>query len=355
MALQIRTVTDDEFADWSRVISTAFFGNLPSAEQIADRRQNVDLDRCWAAFDGAQPVATLRTFPAQLTLPGAVAVPADAVTSVTTLSTHRRQGALTGHDDGIARAGRRAWRPGQHPDRRPLADLRPVRVRPGHRGDAAEGRHPRRHGGRHAAGSLEFTDAATARAVAEPVYDAYRRGQVGAITRRSWIFDQDFALVEVKGSDPWKGYCVVHRDGDGHPDGYLRYHVDDTWHGFEPDCTLIIDDLIATTPARTRTCGACASRPTTSRRSRPTTAVWTSRCAGCSTTGAPSPSTSAATSSGYASSTCRRRCRRVATSPRAGWSSRSTTRSATPPAGTRWTAGPTARPAPVPRTRPTSR
>src|SRR3954449_13436283 len=95
MALQIRTVTDDEFADWRRVISTAFFGNLPSPEQIADRRQKVDLDRCSPAFDASRPVATLRTFPAEVTLPGAVAVPADAVTGVTTLSTHRRRGALT--------------------------------------------------------------------------------------------------------------------------------------------------------------------------------------------------------------------------------------------------------------------
>src|SRR4051812_1726288 len=166
MALQIRTVTDDEFADWSRVIATAFFGNLPSAEQITDRRQNVDLDRCWAAFDGEQPVATLRTFSAQLTLPGTVTVDADAVTSVTTLSTHRRQGALrammtaslaqaTERGDVVSILISARWpiygRYGFGPATE--ASLLKVDTRAVTLGGTPQG-------------SLEFTDAATARAVA---------------------------------------------------------------------------------------------------------------------------------------------------------------------------------------------
>lgn len=249
MPLQIRKVTEDEFPSWLTVTSTAFFSELPSAEYTAFRREHSDLDRSWGAFDGEQPVATLRTFPCELTLPGGAVVAADAVTSVTTLSTHRRQGALTAM---MTASLEEATERGDVVSIL-IAARWPIYGRYGY-GPATEttafkiGTHNVVLPGA-PVGSLAFTDGASARVVAEPVYDAYRRGQLGGIKRRAWIFDMDFGLVELKGHDLWKGYCVVHRDLDGRPDGYLRYHVDDTWHGFEPDCTLIVDDLIATTPA----------------------------------------------------------------------------------------------------------
>ena len=249
MPLQIRKVADDEFASWMTVTSTAFFSPLPSAEYVAYRRDHSDLDRSWGAFDGDRPVATLRTFPNELTLPGGAVVPADAVTSVTTLSTHRRQGALTGmmspslreateRGDAVSILIAARWPIYGRYGFGPATDTTTFTIDTGTVTLA---------GG--PAGSLTFTDAASARAAAEPVYDAYRRAQLGGIQRRPWVFDLNFGLVDVKGQDPWKGYCVVHRDVNGRPDGYLRYHVDDVWHGFEPDCTLVVDDLIAATPA----------------------------------------------------------------------------------------------------------
>ena len=321
MALEIRTVTDDEFAAWSRVISTAFFGTPPSAEQIADRRQNVDLDRCWAAFDGDQPVATLRTFPAELTLPGAVTVTADAVTSVTTLSTHRRQGALrammtaslaqaTDRGDAVSILisarwpiyGRYGYGPATEASRLQV-DTRAVTVR----GNPE--------------GSLAFTDAATARAVAEPVYDAYRRGQVGAITRRSWIFDRDFGLIGHQGSGPVEGLLRRpsrrRRQAGRLPALPRGRHVARHATRLHPRS---IDDLVATTPsAYADLWRLCISTDNVTTRHGKPPRRRTSRCAGCWTTAAPSPSTSAATSSGYGFSTCRPHSRPAATSPKAGW------------------------------------
>ena len=100
-----------------------------------------------------------------------------------------------------------------------------------------------------APGGLAYTDRPTARAAADVVFDRFRAQQPGAISRRPYAQDIAFGLVTAPDVEPWKGYCVVHRDADAQPDGYLRYHVEDKWDVLVPDCTLVVDDLVAATPA----------------------------------------------------------------------------------------------------------
>jgi predicted acetyltransferase len=54
-----------------------------------------DLDRSWEAFDRGRAVASLRSLPFEVTVPGGGTVPGDGVTMVTVAPTHRRRGLLT--------------------------------------------------------------------------------------------------------------------------------------------------------------------------------------------------------------------------------------------------------------------
>jgi len=91
MPIDVRTITDAEVPAWSTALNTGFL--TPAGDVDADlRRAFMELDRTWAGFDGDRLIATLRSFPTGLTVPGGGTVPVSAVTCVSTTSTHRRQG-----------------------------------------------------------------------------------------------------------------------------------------------------------------------------------------------------------------------------------------------------------------------
>jgi predicted acetyltransferase len=251
MGLEIRTVTEDEFEAWQTTNSIAFFNHIPADTGSRWKLPYVDLERCWAAMDGGRPVATLRTFDNEITVPGGARVAADAVTNVTVLPTHRRRGSLNGMmSASLAQAAERGdavsiliaarWRIygryGYGPATEGAAytvDAPTFALRPGV-GDA---------------GSLELMGAEALRAEVDGIFEQFRVGQVGAIKRQPEIVDREFGInVGPPGYEPPKGFYVLHRDVEGTPDGYLRYDVDDTWSGMQPDCTLTIHDLIALTP-----------------------------------------------------------------------------------------------------------
>jgi len=106
VVFDVRTVQESELRAWYVTLSSAFYGTA-DPQAIADfRGPQLDMSRTWAAYDGDRIVATLRSFGTELTVPGGATLAADAVTSVTTM-------------------------PSQHPDRGPLAHLRPLRLRAG--------------------------------------------------------------------------------------------------------------------------------------------------------------------------------------------------------------------------------
>jgi predicted acetyltransferase len=76
-------------------------------EKVAEElRQIWDLDRVWAAFDGDRLVGTFRSFATQLTVPGCAQVPGTALTAVSVMADHRRQGilrAMVAAEHGAAR------------------------------------------------------------------------------------------------------------------------------------------------------------------------------------------------------------------------------------------------------------
>lgn len=96
MSVETRTVTESEFPDWLRALSTGFLRPpVVSDEEVASRLAHTDLPRVRGAFDDGRCVATYRSFAQRLTAVGGAPLPAGAVSNVTVSPTHRRRGLLS--------------------------------------------------------------------------------------------------------------------------------------------------------------------------------------------------------------------------------------------------------------------
>jgi predicted N-acetyltransferase YhbS len=94
MPVEIRAVAAEEFAAWVAVMLAAEHDDADPVPEAAFRRPAVDLARTLGGFDGDRVVATFRSFPTRLTVPGGE-IAADAITDVGVASSHRRRGLLT--------------------------------------------------------------------------------------------------------------------------------------------------------------------------------------------------------------------------------------------------------------------
>jgi len=97
MALEIRTITDDEVAAF-REAAIAVFGADPEVEagiNGADQhRALIGTQQAWAAIENGLVVATAATFDHTMSLPGGTSMPMAGLTLVTVRPTHRRRGIL---------------------------------------------------------------------------------------------------------------------------------------------------------------------------------------------------------------------------------------------------------------------
>jgi Acetyltransferase (GNAT) domain len=71
VSFRVKTIEAAELRDWFDAMSSAYFVTADPQAIAAFRRPNLDVNRAWAAYDGARIIATLRTFATELTLPGA--------------------------------------------------------------------------------------------------------------------------------------------------------------------------------------------------------------------------------------------------------------------------------------------
>lgn len=94
MDLELRPVTEDEFAAWSRHISRAFHDDM-SDDDVPHWRAISELDRSIGAFDGGEIVGTAGAFTFDMAVPGGATIGAAGVTAVSVRPTHRRRGVLT--------------------------------------------------------------------------------------------------------------------------------------------------------------------------------------------------------------------------------------------------------------------
>lgn len=235
MALDVRLITDDDVPAWAAAVNTGFLNPVAGELDAEARRPSLHMDRTWAGFDGDRVVATLRSFPTPLTVPGGAQPVVSALTAVTTTATHRRRGLAS----RMVVADLEASKERGEPASILVSAEWPIYGRYGY-GPASEHQTVRLNTG-HARfrerpqGTVEYVDRDTARRIAPGVYERHRARRAGEIGRTDRYWDVLFDLVRYESwPEPKPGLYVVARDPDATPVGVVRYRNEDHWEHGQP-------------------------------------------------------------------------------------------------------------------------
>ncbi|WP_189587768.1 GNAT family N-acetyltransferase [Mesorhizobium sp. M3A.F.Ca.ET.201.01.1.1] len=205
----------------------------------------LEMDRSFVATEGDAIVATASSYSLELTVPGRTVLSVPGVTAVSTLPTHRRRGLSSRLLEHQTREFRRN------------GDIVSVLL-------ASEGTLYRRYGygpasfaqtlivdrarggflaGAPMTGKLRLLDRAAARTILPDVYDRYRRGIVGALSRPTHLWELGVSAPPVSHEER---FVIVHIDTEGLADGYAIYSISPNgafWATAER--TLTVDELVA--------------------------------------------------------------------------------------------------------------
>ena len=243
----IRPIRPDELEAWFEAQSTAFYIWQTDPVAAAEaRRDTFDFDRVIGAFDGDTIVGTFRTFQTSLTLPGGARIPVRAVTAVSVRPTHRRRGTLSRliADDVQRAAGR------DEVASILIASEWPIYGRFGYGPATWQAQWTLRTTAARftvaPVGTVEFVPLAKATELVPDLYDAAAAAQPGEIGRPAHRWPYDLGLREWPGRPRWRGQIAIHRDADGRPDGYARFHGEEKWVDMAPEHAMILDELRAT-------------------------------------------------------------------------------------------------------------
>ncbi|MFS4091374.1 GNAT family N-acetyltransferase [Streptomyces sp. AF1A] len=253
----VRTVNEDDFADWQRALNTGFLRPpVFTEEQLEARRRQFVPGRLLGAFDDGRCVATFRSFAQEVTAVGGAPVPANAITNVSVSPTHRRRGLLNrmmardlaaAKDRGDIVAtliaaeypiyGRYGFGPAtwsaQWTVEVPRAGLDPRWSGPG-------------DGGR-----IDLVDGEDVRKLGPELYERFRRRQPGAVSRDELWWQVNTGAIPFH--DTWtEPFHAVYRSARGEVEGLVTYRSDEAWSGTQPDQTATVLKLVATTPAAER-------------------------------------------------------------------------------------------------------
>jgi predicted acetyltransferase len=250
MDLELRpAATDDELDALMRCDATAFGVESRDVDR-ADGRAYLEPERTMCAFEGDRVVGSSATLTTELTLPGGGVAAMAAVTYVSVLPTHRRRGILTAMmgrllDDARARGealagllasesviyGRFGYGP--------ATAAASYEIDRGHARLAVEPEPP---------GRFEVADLEMLRAVCPGVFDRYRRGQPGEVSRSPGWWRAHLADHEHHREGASAQFGVVHRDAGGQPDGYALFRYHEHWHG-TPDHVVDVGAVVGQSPA----------------------------------------------------------------------------------------------------------
>jgi predicted acetyltransferase len=246
MDVEIRTITDDERADWVRAAETAF-SSAAKDDEIEASLPVIEVDRSFAAIDEGRIVGTSAAITFRMMVPGGARIPTAGVTMVGVHPTHRRRGINTGMmrvvlDQASGRG-------------EPLAAL-----------FASEGAIYGRFGyglaglfgefqaesarmafvrGYEPNGRVELISKEEALPLIDEVYDAAMRP--GGVERNAALRDHNFATVGEGKDRPWM--YAVHRDDAGKPDAYAVYWVKHDWTRSVPAGTITVHECVGATPS----------------------------------------------------------------------------------------------------------
>jgi predicted acetyltransferase len=244
---EIRPIDRSELGAWEASMRIGFHQPEPKPDEARARDEHfageMDWARSFGAFDGGRVVATFRSFPTELTVPGGV-VAADAITNVTVAPTHRRRGILSAlmRDDLAAAVDR------GEPVAILVASEWPIYGRYGFGPavDIVELELDARLARFAVPGEAEVAMAAPEelREAAPGIYDAHRRATPGAIERSGAWWDRRLGLAEGFDAEPTRRY-VLARDAAGAPSGLLIYTAEGRWDAWRPNSTLTVEELVA--------------------------------------------------------------------------------------------------------------
>jgi predicted acetyltransferase len=249
VAIEIRSITPEEAVTFRRAVR-AGFGDVDTVDDVEFCQAGLaPFDRTYAAFDGGAMVATLRSFPTELTVPGGRAIAAGALTAVTCHATHRRQGLLTRMiTTDLASSVERG-----EPAHVLIASEYPIYGRFGYgpatqsiaweldasaTGFAAPG-----------SGTVEFVDNDTFRKEAPPIFEQVRASRPGMIARDDLDWDVRADLRRRPEDKPWHGLRILARDDDGVAQGWANYKIDHSWRDLRSQSRAEVADLCAASPA----------------------------------------------------------------------------------------------------------
>lgn len=248
MSIEIRTIRPGEFGAYMEAITTSFL-DRPDIPRVVERVERWwEPARTWGAWDGEQVCGTYRTFATELTVPGGARLAAAAVTAVTVLPSHRRQGLLT----AMTAAEHAAIRERGEVFGLLYASEYPIYGRFGY-GPASRVAtwtlSPRstRFLGAPVSGVQLVLPGPETRDAIRDVFDRRRLRQAGEIRRREFRWDDDLGLIDPGWGERWKGYLALHRDVSGVVDGYVRYQGEEKWEQRQPRAVLKVNELHALT------------------------------------------------------------------------------------------------------------
>jgi predicted acetyltransferase len=230
MGIEIRPITPEQGDQYSAVMMAAF-GETFTAEEMADHDRWFEYDRSMAAFDGDRIVGTGGAYSMELTLPGLTTIPIGGLTAIAVLPTHRRRGILRsmiayhfaeceGRGELVSGLG---------------ASESVIYGRFGYglattfadyEIDPRRAQFLRQPAG---SGTLRLLEPEETAKIVPPLYDRYRRGQPGELSRSQAWWDVYARDPEWTRDGASRHFDVVYESGPGRVDGWVSYRVETRW------------------------------------------------------------------------------------------------------------------------------
>ncbi|MFE0422534.1 GNAT family N-acetyltransferase, partial [Streptomyces sp. NPDC058953] len=227
------------------------------AAEMAGRGGGIEFARTLGAVDAGRYVATYRSFPQTLSVPGGT-LPSHAVTNVTVSPTHRRRGLLSRMMTGDLAAAKEAGTPVSTL----VSAEYPIYGRFGY-GPAARATSwsvelsrtglDSRWSGPRDGGRIDLVPLDEVRKTGPELYTRFLARQPGAVSRDERWWQLATGEIQVP-SMPWnEPFWAAYRSASGELEGMVAYSSDHKWdEAKQPDNTVTVEQLFTVSPEAER-------------------------------------------------------------------------------------------------------